>query len=165
MFIGKSRSYEIIEYRKQIERELCTSSEIIKLLGCENEEYPEDVIPYKYSFPHEYIPDTQDKTNKYINYDISAEIDPKNNVYKNLTIYFYIVCHEDIIQYEEKGIKYLWYDKAACELNNIFCEKNVLGIGKTLLTSNTPYAPQQKFKGRLLKFVVKDFNNGLKYGK
>lgn len=30
---------------------------------------------------------------------------------------------------------------------------------------NFPYNPQQKFKGRLLRFTVKDFNNGLKYGK
>lgn len=75
------------------------------------------------------------------------------------------MCHEDIIQYEEKGRKYLWYDKAVCELDNIFCEKNVLGVGETTLISNAPYCPQQKYKGRILKFIVKDFNNGLKYGK
>ncbi len=135
------------------------------MLGCENEEYPEDIIPYKYSFPHEYIPGTQKVTDKFINYEISANIDPKNNFFKDLTIYFFVVCHEDVIQYREKGRTYLWYDKAACEIDNIFCEKNILGIGKTLLVSNTPYAPQMKYKGRLLKFIVKDFNNGLKYGK
>lgn len=134
-------------------------------MGCADEEYPEDIIPYKYSFPHEYIPSTQDTTNRYINYEISVEIDPNNNVFNNLTIFFYIVCHEDIIRYSENGRTYLWCDKAACELDNIFCKKNVLGIGKTFLTSNTPYCPQNKFKGRLLKFMVKDFNNGLKYGK
>ena len=165
MFIGKSRSYEIIEYRKQIERELCTSPEIIRLLGCEHEEYPEDVIPYKYSFPHEYIPDTITSTERFINYEISANIDSRNNTFKDLTIYFFVVCHETVIKYTEKGRTYLWYDKAVCELDNIFCEKNVLGVGKTILVSNTPYAPQMKFKGRLLKFIVKDFNNGLKYGK
>lgn len=165
MFIGKSRSYEIIEYRKLIERQICTSSEIIKLLGCENEEYPEDIIPYKYSFPHEYIPGTQDKTNRFINYEISANIDSRNNTFKDLTIYFFISCHEDIIRYEENDRTYLWYDLVVCELDNIFCENNVLGIGKTNLINNNPYCPQQKYKGRLLKFVVKDFNNGLKNGK
>ncbi len=145
--------------------EICKSKELIKLLGCANEEYPEDIIPYKYSFPHEYIPGTQDKANRFTNYEISANIDPRNNVFKDLTIYFFVVCHEDIIQYKEKGRTYLWYDKVACELDNIFCEKNVLGVGKTVLISNTPYCPQQKHKGRLLKFIVKDFNNGLKYGK
>lgn len=82
-----------------------------------------------------------------------------------MIIYFFVVCHENAIPYKEKGITYLWYDKVVCELDNIFCEKNILGIGETTLSSNIPYCPQNKFKGRLLNFVVKDFNNGLKYGK
>lgn len=135
------------------------------MLGCENEEYPEDIIPYKYSFPHEYIPETITKTDRFINYEISAVLDEKNNVYRDLTVYFFVVCHEDVIRYKDNGINYLWYDKAVCELDNIFSEKNILGIGKTYLLSNAPYCPQNKFKGRLLKFSVKDFNNGLKYGK
>lgn len=141
------------------------SSELVKLLGCADEEYPEDIIPYKWSFPHEYIPGTIDATDRFVNYEISAIIDPNNNVFKDLTIYFFVVCHEDVIRYKEKGRTYLWYDKVTCELDNIFCEKNILGVGKMYLVSNVPYCPQQKFKGRLLKFVVKDFNNGLKYGK
>ena len=145
--------------------EICTSEEIVKLLGCENEEQPEEVIPYKWSFPHEYIPDTITKTDRFINFEISATIDTKNNVYKDLTIYFFVVCHEDAIRYKDGLNTYLWYDKATCELDNIFCEKNILGVGETVLVSNVPYCPQQKFKGRLLKFIVKDFNNGLKYGK
>ena len=145
--------------------EICKSKELVKLLRCENEEYPEEVIPYKWSFPHEYIPDTTTVTGRYINYEISATIDPKNNVFKDLTIYFFVVCHEDVIRYKEEGRSYLWYDKAVCELDNIFSENNILGIGEMMLISNVPYCPQQKFKGRLLKFVVKDFNNGLKYGK
>lgn len=163
--MGKSRSYEIIEYRKKIMTEICMSKEIVKLLGCEDEEYPEDIIPYKWVFPHEYIPDTIKETDRFINFEISATLDTRNNVFKDLTIYFFVVCHEDVIRYKDKSINYLWYDKAVCELDNIFCEKNILGIGETVLVSNTPYCPQQKFKGRLLKFIVKDFNNGLKYGK
>ena len=163
--MGKARSYEIIEYRNKIMTEICASEDIVKLLGCENEELPDEVIPYKWSFPHEYIPDTITQTDRFINFEISATIDSRNNVYKDLTIYFFVVCHEDAIRYKEDGVTYLWYDKATCELDNIFCEKNVLGVGETVLVSNVPYCPQQKFKGRLLKFIVKDFNNGLKYGK
>ena len=163
--MGKARSYEIIEYRNKIMAQICMSSELVKLLGCEDEEYPEDIIPYKWSFPHEYIPDTITTTDRFINYEISATIDPNNNTFKDLTIYFFVVCHEDVIRYKEKGRTYLWYDKVVCELDNIFCEKNILGVGKTYLVSHVPYCPQKKFKGRLLKFAVKDFNNGLKYGK
>lgn len=161
----KSRSYEIIEYRKKIEQALYTSPEIIKLLGCEKEECPEDIIPYNYSFPYEYIPGTQDEAKRFINYEISAAIDPNNNLYNNLTIFFYIVCHKDIIQYKENGEEILWYDKAVSELDTLFCGKHVLGIGKISLTNNDPYNPNEKYRGRLLKFIVKDFNKGLKYGK
>lgn len=163
--MGKIRSYEIIEYRKIIMREICKSKELIKLLGESDEEYPEDIIPYRWSFPHEFIPETITKTGRYINFDISENIDPRNNTYKDLTIYFFIMTHKDAIQYEDNGRQYLWYDKVVCELDNIFGEKNILGVGETVLASNVPYSPQQSFRGRLLKFVVKDFNNGLKYGK
>lgn len=163
--VGRSRSYEIIEYRKKITEEICKSKELIKLLGCLDVDYPDKVIPWKYSYPHEYIPETQTKTDRFINFEINATIDPRNNVFKDLIIYFFVVCHEDEIRYKDNGREYLWYDKASCELDNLFCEKNVLGIGKTILVSNVPYSPQKKYKGRLLKFEVKDFNNGLKYGK
>ena len=145
--------------------QICKSDELIKLLGKSDEEYPEDIIPYKWSFPHEYIPDTITQTDKYINFEISAAIDQRNNVYKDLTIFFYVLCHQDVIKYTEKGRIYLWYDKVVCELDNIFSDRNVLGIGTTTLVSNIPYYPQQKFKGRLLKFVVKDFKDGAKYGR
>lgn len=165
VFVIKARSYEIIEYRNKIMTQICMSKELVKLLGCENEEYPDEIIPYKWSFPHEYIPNTITSTDKFINYEISARIDPKNNVFKDLTIYFFVVCHEEAIRYKEKGRNYLWYDKVTCELDNIFSGKNILGVGNTSLILNEPYSPQKKFKGRLLTFTVKDFNNGLKYGK
>lgn len=163
--MGRGRSYEIIEYRKKIFTELCSSNEILKLLRCEDEENPEDVLPYKWIFPHEYIPDTITKTERYINFDIKAKIDPRNNVYKDLTIFFFVLCHEDVVRYTDGCSEFLWYDKAVCELDNLFSEQNKLGVGEMLLVDNVPYCPQQKFKGRLLTFTVKDFNNGLKYGK
>ncbi len=163
--MGKAKSYEVIEYRKIIEKQICKSQELVKLLGCENIENPEEIIPYKYSYPHEYIPDTITTTDKFINYDISAYIDEKNNTYKDLTINFFVVCHCDVSIYEEKSKKYLWWDRVVCELDNIFTETNLLGVGKTYLISNAPYCPQKNFKGRLLTFKVKDFTNGLKNGK
>lgn len=161
--MGKSRSYEIKEYRNKILTEICKSEKLVKLLGFEDEEYPEDILPYKYIFPHEYVPDTITKTDRFINFEISATIDNRNNVFKDMTIYIFVVGHEDVVKDKKYGG--LWYDTATCELDNIFCENNILGVGETTLVSNKPYCPQQKFKGRLLTFVVKDFNNGLKNGK
>ena len=145
--------------------QICRSEEIIKLLGEADEEHPEDVIPYKWSFPHEYIPETITETNRYINFDISTSRDSRNDVYKNVTVYFYVLCHQDVVKYIENSRTYLWYDKVVCELDSIFCNKNILGIGTTVLVDNVPYSPQKNFKGRLLKFIVKDFNDGARYGK
>ena len=164
--MGKARSYEIIEYRRKIIDAICESPELVKLLGEEKAKDPEDAILWKWVFPHEFIPEVITETNRYINFEISANIDSRNNVYKDLTIYFFIISHQDVIHYKEKGRNYLWYDKVVCELDNIFNEHDILGIGGTLsLVSNIPYSPQDNFKGRMLKFIVKDFNNGLKYGK
>lgn len=163
--MGKARSYEIIEYRKKIMAEICKSLEIVKLLGCENEENPEDVIPYNHSFPHEYVPETINETKKFINFDIKSRIDYRNNVYKDVIVYFFVMCHQNVVRYKDGVSEYLWYDRVTCELDNLFSEQNKLGVGEMILTDNAPYCPQQIFKGRLLTFTVKDFNNGLKYGK
>ena len=151
--MGKARSYEIIEYRKKINDEICQSQELVKLLGCENEEYPEDIIPYNFSFPHEYIPETIKETKRFINYEISATIDPINNVFKDLTVYFFVVCHEDVIQYKEKGRTYLWYDKVVCELDNVFSEKNIV-ISLNTLFFGSIFAFMSKLIYLFVSFIV-----------
>lgn len=156
IIIGKPRSYEVIEYKNKIINEICSSEELRKLLGCEEEEN----IPYRYSFPHEYIPEAFTGSERYINFDIGTAVDPANNTFRNITVYFYILSHEAAARYEENGQTCLWYDRAACELEQILCGKNILGVGRTILSSSEPYCPHKKFKGRLLKFTTKDFSNG-----
>lgn len=144
---------------------ICGCHELVKLLGYEGAQSPKAVIPYVCSFPHEYIPAIVTGRERYINFDIKASIHPGNNTYKDITVFFYVFCHEAAARHEENGVTCLWYDRAACELDQIFCGTNILGVGKTILTDNEPYCPLEKFKGRLLKFSVRDFNNGSKYGK
>lgn len=161
--MGKSRSYEIKEYRQKIMAEICKSDKLIELFDLQGEEYPEDIIPYKYSYPHEHIPETITETRKFINFEISASIDIKNNVFKDLTILFFVLCHKGVARDIKNGG--MWYDTVTCELDNILCENDILGVGKTLLVYNQPYKPNNEHIGRVLTFKVKDFNNGLKYGK
>lgn len=163
--MGKARSYEVIEYRKKIMNELCRDKEILKLFDALNMDHPEDELPFSKIFPHEYIPETITKTERFINFDMRADLDSKNKVLKDLTIWFFVVCHEDVVPYFEDGRQFLWYDKAVCALDELFSDKNVFGIGKIELVSNAPYYPQQKFKGRQLTFKIIDFYNGLRYGK
>ena len=164
--MGKARSYEVIEYRKKIMDKLCRDKEVLKLLGASDMEHPEDVLPYSQFYPHEYIPETITETERFICFDISATNDPKNNTLKDLMIYFFISCHQDVVPYFENGRSFLWYDKVVCALEEIFTDQQgIFGVGKIEFLSNKPYYPQQKFKGRQLQFHVFDFYNGRKYGK
>lgn len=144
-----------MSYKNKIMNEICGSEELRKLLGCEEGEG----IPYRYSFPFEYIPGTFTGTERYLNFDMGTAVDPANNTFRNLTVYFYILSHEDAARWEEDGQTCLWYDRAACELEQILCGNNLFGIGRTILSSSEPYCPHEKCRGRLLKFTTKDLNN------
>lgn len=163
--MGKARSYEIIEYRKKIFDAICKSPELVKLLGEENSEYPEETIPYNKVYPYEFLPETEDKTARLICFEIQMYYDELNDVLRDLTVWFFVFCHHEVIPYIENGSTYLWYDRVVCELDNIFTDDNVIGIGKTKIISNIPYYPVNRFKGRQLQFKIKDFNDGRKYGK
>lgn len=163
--MGKARSYEIIEYRKIIMDELCKNPAIIKLLDEENSEYPEETIPYQKVFPYEFIPETIMETDKFICFEIQAYMDYYNKVLKDLTVWFFIFCHEKVVRRIEDGRQFLWYDSVVCELDNLFTDTDILGLTKISLQSNVPYYPVQRFKGRQLSFKAKDFYNGKKYGK
>ncbi|MFQ7208612.1 MAG: hypothetical protein ACLRPZ_04120 [Coprococcus sp.] len=162
--MGKSRSYEILEFKKKIMGFIVKSPELIKLLDEENSEYPEDTIPYNKSFPHEYVPDTVETTKKFINYDIDSSLDYRNNTFRNITVYFFVHCHKKVTRYSENSID-TWYDLVVCQLDEIMSTQDILGVGEMELVSNKPYSPQAEFVGRLLVFKAKDYTNGKKYGK
>ena len=158
--MGRGRSHEIIEYRNKITDFLTSSESIVALLDSTLEDAPDD-LPYKSIYPHERVPKTVTETKKFVNFDINAVYDKDNSVYKDLTIAFFIFCHEDV----ERTSKGLWYDRVVQEVDEIFGDKNILGIGKMALRTNAPYSPQENFNGRIITFITKDFTNGRRYGK
>ena len=133
--------------------EICHSRELVRLLGCGEEEHPKERIPYRLCFPHEFVPETFTGRERFINFDISAAVNPANNALQAITVFFYVMCHESAVRYEENGQNSLWYDRVTRELEDILCSKEFPGIGRTILSSNEPYSPHSKFKGRLLKFT------------
>lgn len=174
--MGKTRSYEIKEYRQKIMDILCESDRVCTLLGVDKKE-AYHLLPFHKSFPHEWIPDVQTQTDRFINFEISATKNVINDVFKDITIYFFVVCHKDIARWKDDfndeyddDIVDLWYDEATCALDDIFNDKRTddLGfgiVGTMELISNKPYVPQEKYRGRILTFKVRDFENGKKYGK
>lgn len=159
MDIGKSRSYDIIEYRNEIKNAMFGDPDFLELFK-DKCEYPEDLF-YKNVNPHEFIPETVTETDRYVNYDMRADIDPRNNTFKDMKIWFFISCHIDSI----RTTNGLWFDKMGCAIDNIFGDKNTIGVGKTSVISNVPYRPHSKLVGRILTLTVKEFSDGKKNGK
>ena len=158
--MGTSRSHEIKEFRSKILRLLVSNTAIAELMGITVDKAPE-VLPYKYISPCEPVPDVILETDRFINYDMEVYLDKKNNTFKDIDIFFFICCHNDVAR-TPYG---LWYDDVVCEIDNIFGGQNILGVGKMMMSYNKPYRPNEKFLGRVLCFSVKDFTNGLRNGK
>lgn len=158
--MAKARSYDVIEYRNKITQALLSNENVVKLLGSNMNDAPDD-LPYKSVYPHEFVPETTEETDKFLNFELRANIDLRNKTYKDVTIWFFAFCHNRVIR-TSRG---LWYDRIVCELDNIFGEQNILGIGQTSIISNIPYKPNNTFTGRLITFTVKEFTDGLKNGR
>lgn len=156
--MGKSKSYEVIEYRDLIKKYLLEFESICELLG--NAENPQSLW-CSTIYPYEFTPDATETKKSFINFELRTDFDSFNPTYKIVTIWFFVSTHIDNLI----GSNSLWYDRVVCVLDNLFAEKNVLGINEVKLISNVPYTVSEKFKGRILMFKAKDFQDGRKNGK
>lgn len=173
--MGKSRSHEVMEYRTIIMNKICQNEKLIKLLAEDREleetdpEEWDSILPYNHVYPHEFVPDTNMVNGKFLNFEIQCTIDPRNPTFKTMQLYFFCVCHQNVIDVVEDGYHRCWFDLVACEVDNMFGEQNVLGVGTTTIVSNEPYyvsyAANIPYKGRTLIFNVKDFTDGKKNGR
>lgn len=146
---------KVSEYRRGILNTLNNSQKIVELVGGEwNEEDPISYL-YKYFFPIEYIEEVVGEAKTFINFDMAVHLN-NNKTYKDVTIWFFISSHAaDMLA--PGGLK---PDLITSELEELFNDKNVLGIGKGLFVSNVPYKPNEKFRGRLLTYKIIDFSKG-----
>lgn len=173
--MGKSRSYEVMEYRTLIMNKICQNPKLIKLLANTDEleetdpEEWDSILPYNHVYPHEYVPPTNMENGKFLNFEIQAAIDERNRTFKDMQLYFFAICHQNSVDIIEDGYHRCWFDVVAAEIDNMFGEQNVLGVGTTRIVSNEPYyvsyAANIPYKGRTLIFTVKDFTDGLKLGR
>jgi hypothetical protein len=80
----------------------------------------------------------------------------ENRTYSDFTIWFFISTHVSTINIPT-GLR---YDKIVAALEEIFENKNVLGVGKGIFTDNAPYTATNDFRGRVLTYKIIDFRKG-----
>lgn len=136
-------------------RELNYSKPIIELIGQVWNE--DDPISYtnKNFFSVEYIPATVQEAKTFVCFDMAGHLN-KNRTYHDFTIWFFISCHTSAMNIAT-GLR---FDKIVSELEQIFNDKNVLGLGKGIFTDNVPYSANNNFRGRMLTYKIFDFSKG-----
>lgn len=186
--MADKRSYEIKEFRRKIMDLICENETLVRLLIPEKKENgkwvnpfddedfdPSEELPYKYLMPYELVTGTLIEKGRYLGFDISTSVDPRNNVYKDMTINFFVISEQTLVPYNEgiidksrNGYKSCWYDLVTCELDTMFSGTNKLGVGKMTLISNDPYfvsyAREIPYKGRTLTFKVLDYMDSTTHG-
>lgn len=202
--MGRARSHEFMEYVSVIMNAICENERLVELLtpdeqleGLSIKEKKEvfkkakQYLPYKYLLPYELVTGTLTERARFLGFEISATYDDRQKIYKNITIDFFVISHQELIQYKDpdmKGYYRRWYDLVVCELDDMFCGDNKeikdengkliksesiklgeIGVGKMVLKSNEPYfvsyAREIPYKGRTIQMVIQDFQDGKKYGK
>lgn len=187
--MADKRSYEIKELRRKIMNLICENETLVRLLVPEekgkdgkwinpfdDEDFdPTEELPYKYLMPYELVTGTLTEKGRYLGFDVSIIIDPKNHVFKDMTINFFVISEQTLIPYNEgiidgsrNGYKSCWYDLVTCELDTMFSGTNQLGVGKMELVQNDPYfvsyAREIPYKGRTLTFKVLDYTDATTHG-
>lgn len=105
-------------------------------------------------YPFEFIPEAIQESFCAVAFDVGASVSLTNETFTNLSLYFFVMCHKDLIISED--LSGLRYDMIAQEIIRDFAGDNVLGIGQVKFGMNEPYITMRLIRGRALSFSVYD---------
>lgn len=147
---------ELFEYKNELMKTLCSNKSIMQLMtDDENVKVPNHQIAYDKIFPFEYIPDTVDKGDTFICYDVDI-IDVENKTYLYPAIYVWIFTHKSKLRLPQGGAR---LDSLAIEINKELNGSRYFGLGELCLKRCDRFVPIDDYQGRCLVYYAKDFNN------
>lgn len=158
----------IEDYRNIITNILLSDPLVVDILGEGKVDLEEADILIDGDEPHitpfEFLPGTLTKTGSYIMYDMDEEViipnNSKKSVYSEVSLYFWVVTHRNMMRYRGK----LRNDLLARELKLMFGESDGLGIAKNhFLYSKIFDVKNNDYAGRVLKFVITDWSDKVRY--
>lgn len=150
---------KITKYRNIILEKLYNNPIIIDLLGGlpDGSEDASDII-WERIYPMEIIPQTTKIATAYICIDV-VEDDNPIDTFKDIHIYFFVSAHySETAQRTPKGLR---CDRIVHEIEKIFNDQFVLGLGKCRFGYNHIYSPDKSFRGRVVEYSVFDCNYGV----
>lgn len=117
---------------------------------------PGESQSYKKFWPYEYIPDTVQETLCNVCFEVSAEYSVRNTTFTDISLFFFVICHYDIVRVEnEAGLR---HDLIAHEIERDFADKDFMGLGRTTVVYNHPYTPVPQLRGRVIEVSLFDIS-------
>lgn len=144
---------EFFQYKNKIMELLCTNDEVVKLVT-KDEDAEGLTLPYTQIFPYEFVPETIDKGETYICFDVDIP-EIENDVIYYPVIWIWIFTHKNSMRLEEGGIR---TDELAAVIDKMLNGNRELGLGELNLKTVGRFVPQKDFQGRVLAYQAKDTN-------
>lgn len=150
---------EIKEYRSKImtlllnDKPLCeyVLNQTITILDSDTQE----LLKKQNIFNFPYVPDVQEDERVYVTFDIDGENSNRTNLYKDMSLYFWIFSHKNIIQDGDGNLRTDLIDE---RVQYLFNDNENFGIGKMYLSRDKMLSVGQNFSGRRLVFNTMDLN-------
>lgn len=144
---------EFFAYKNKIMKMFCENEDLVKLVV--NQEDADGLkMPYSYIYPFEFIPETNDKGQTFICYDVDIpEVD--NDVICRPVIWIWIFTHKNLLHLPEGGVR---TDKIAEVIDGMLNGNRDIGLGELDLKTVARFSPQKDYQGRVLAYQAAETN-------
>lgn len=146
---------EFYDYKNQLMEDILTTEPIVKLLSDKDAyQVPAFGMAYTQVFPFEYIPDTVEKGQTFICFDVDIQKSASQTYYSPI-IYIWIFTHKSLLRLPEGGVR---TDALASEIAKKLNGSRMYGLGTLDFYSSKRFAPISDYQGKVLTFHAVDFN-------
>lgn len=141
------------DYKNQLMEDLLTNKTIVMLIDESIDFTDATKLAYRNIFPYEYIPDTIERANTYVCFDVDLQ---KNlgKTYLSPTIHIWIFTHKSLLRIPGSGIR---TDMLVSEVAKVLNGSYNYGLGTLDLYSVKRFAPLADYQGKVMTFHAEDF--------
>jgi len=155
------RLKELSDYKNKIISKIIDNENLVKALSNNTEDFLDqplisDVtsIIYKNVFPYKYIPSAQETASSYITMAFT-NFSPQNREFKVGNIYFYIICHNNLLKTNYGCLR---YDYIVNLIDEIFNDTGNISIGDFKFDSMSDFQVDSNHIGCWICYEARSFN-------
>ena len=135
-------------------KDLLTNESIVSLIQRDTTVENAESLAYTQVFPYEYLPETVDKGQTFICFDVDIS-GVGNKPILTPVIYIWVFSHKSNLRLPEGGVR---PDKICSEICKVINGSRFYGLGELNLYSVKRFAPMTDYQGKLMTFNAKEFN-------